>query len=108
MKCLKIVILYQPSDLTRNYEPFNFPGGEKKCIETISAISQKYLWVSTPVVLLVKYLSANARDLRDAGSIARSGRSPGEGHGNTYSCLENPMDRGAWCARAHRVAQSRT
>ena len=37
-----------------------------------------------------------ARDVRDAGSIPGSGRSPGGGHGNLlqYSCLENPMDRG--------------
>ena len=40
----------------------------------------------------------NAGDARDAGSIPGSGRSPGGGHGNPlqYSCLENPMDRGAW------------
>ena len=42
--------------------------------------------------------------------IPRSGRSPGGGHGNPlqYSCLENPMDRGAWRATFHRVARSRT
>ena len=47
-------------------------------------------------------------DIRDAGSIPGSGRSPGGGHGNPlqYSCLENPMDRGAWWARVHRVTQS--
>ena len=50
------------------------------------------------MVLVVKNLSANAGDIRDAGSIPRFGRSPGEGNGNPlqYSCLENPMDRGAW------------
>ena len=44
----------------------------------------------------------------DTGLIPGSGRSPGEGHGNPlqYSCLENPMDRGAWQATVHRVAQS--
>ena len=49
---------------------------------------------------------ANARDIRDMGSIPGLGRSPGEGHGNLfqYSCLENPMDRGAWWATVHRVA----
>ena len=52
------------------------------------------------VVLMVKNLSANAGDVRDAGSIPRWGRSPGGGHGNSrqYSCLENPMDRGPWGA----------
>ena len=43
----------------------------------------------------------------DLGSSPRSGRSPGEGNGNPlqYYCLENPMDRGAWWARVHRVAR---
>ena len=42
-----------------------------------------------------KELPANARDLRDIGSIPGSGRSPGEGHGNPlqYAYLENPLDR---------------
>jgi len=41
----------------------------------------------------------------DSGSIPPSGRSPGEGNGNPlqYSCLGNPMDRGAWCAIVHRL-----
>ena len=49
-------------------------------------------------------------DVRDLDSIFGSGRSPGEGHGNPlqYSCLENPMDRGAWQATAHIVTQSQT
>ena len=56
----------------------------------------------------VKNLLANAGDSRDAGSIPKLGRSPGEGNGNPiqYSCLENPMDRGAWSATAHGVAKS--
>ena len=43
-------------------------------------------------------------DARDMGSIPGLGRFPGRGHGNPlqYSCLENPMDRGAWWATAHR------
>ena len=46
----------------------------------------------------------------DPGSILGSGRSPGEGNGNPlqYSCLENPMDRGAWLATVHGVAKSWT
>jgi len=49
------------------------------------------------VALVVKNSPANARNLRDAGSIPGSGRSPGGGHGYPfqYSCLENPIDRGA-------------
>ena len=44
----------------------------------------------------------------DRGSVLGLGRSPGEGNGNPlqYSCLENPMDRGAWRAIAHRVAKN--
>ena len=49
------------------------------------------------VVLVVKNLPANAGDTRDGSLIPGLGRSSGEGDGNTlqYSCLENPMDRGA-------------
>ena len=48
--------------------------------------------------------------MRHAGLIPGLGISPGEGNGNPlqYSCLENPMDRGAWQATVHRVAQSWT
>ena len=49
---------------------------------------------------MVKNPPANAGDMRDMDWIPGSGRSPGGGHGNPlqYSCLENPMDRGAWWA----------
>ena len=62
------------------------------------------------MVLVVKNLPADAGDVRDVSSIPGSGRSPGGGHGNPLqcSCLEKPMDRGAWWATAYRVAQSRT
>ena len=70
----------------------DFPGGPEK------------------VALVVKNPPINAGDLRDTDSFPESGRSPGVGHGNPlqYSCLENPMDRGAWWATAHRAAKSRT
>ena len=53
---------------------------------------------------------ASACDAGDPGLIPGSGRSPGEGNGNPlqYSCLENPMDRGARWATVHGVAKSRT
>ena len=53
---------------------------------------------------------ANAGHIRDVGSIPGSGKSLGGRHGNPiqYSCLENPMDRGAWRATVHRVAKSQT
>ena len=55
---------------------------------------------------MVKNPPANIRDIRDLG-FPESGRSPGGGHGNPfqYSCLENPMDRGAWRATVHGVAK---
>ena len=55
-------------------------------------------------------VKASACRVGDLGSIPGSGRSPGEGNGNPlqYSCLENPMDRGAWWATVHRVAKSQT
>ena len=54
---------------------------------------------------MVKNWLANVGDIRDVGSILGSKRYPGEGHGNPlqYSCLENPMDRGAWQATVHGV-----
>ena len=56
---------------------------------------------------MVKNMLAHAGDV---GPIPGPGRSPGEGNGNTlqYSCLENPMDRGAQWATVHRVAKSWT
>ena len=57
-----------------------------------------------------KESASNAGDTGDAGSTSGSGRSPGGGKGNLlqYSCLENPMDRGAWWATVHRVTKSQT
>ena len=57
-------------------------------------------WVKNPL--------SNAGNAGDLGSIPGSGRSPGGGYGNRlqYSCLENPMNRGAWGATVHRVAKS--
>ena len=56
---------------------------------------------------MVKNLHANAGDARDSGSVPGLERSPGVGSGNPlwYSCLENPMDRGAWWATIHGVAE---
>ena len=57
----------------------------------------------------VKNLLANARDLRDAGSIPGLGRSPGGGYANPvqYSCLKNPIDRGVCQATVHRLDRDR-
>ena len=60
------------------------------------------------MALVVKNLLAHAGDIKDTGSIPGSGRSPGGVLGNPlqYSCLENSMDRGAWQATIHGVAES--
>ena len=62
------------------------------------------------VAQLVKNLPANAGDARDVGSIPGSGKSPGEGNDNPlqYSCLENPIDGGAWQTTVHRVTKGQT
>ena len=66
--------------------------------------------LASQVALVVKNPPANAGDRRDLGSIPRSGRCPGGEHGNSLqrSCLENPMDRGAWQAtRLKRLSSAR-
>ena len=57
-----------------------------------------------------KQTACNTGDTGDLGSIPGSGRPPGEGTGNPpqYSCLKNPMDRGAWWATVHGIAKSQT
>ena len=59
---------------------------------------------------MVKNMPANAGDTGNKGSILGSGRSSGEGNSNPlqYSCLGNPMDRGAWWATVHGVMKSWT
>ena len=63
---------------------------------------------ASQVALVVKNLPANAVNIRDSGLISGSGRSPRGGHGDPLrcSCLENPMDRGAWWATVHWVTHS--
>ena len=62
------------------------------------------------MALVVKNPPANAGDIRDAGSIPGSGRFSGGGHGKSllYSCLGNPMDRGAWRATVHGTVKTWT
>ena len=63
-----------------------------------------------PQWLSGKESACNEGETGDMGSIPRSGRSPEGGYGNPlqYSCLENPMDKGAWQATVHRVTKSWT
>ena len=65
---------------------------------------------ASQVSIAIKSLLANAGDTGDVGLIPGSGRSPGGGqsHPLWYPCLENPMDRGAWQAAVHGVAESQT
>ena len=73
-------------------------------ISTLKIKLQSFIVWGFPGGSLVKNLPAK---VGDTGSIAVSGRSPGEGNGNhfQYSCLGNPMDRGAWWATVHGVAK---
>ena len=59
---------------------------------------------------MLNNLPANLRDIRNVGSIPGSGKSPGRGNDNLlqYSCLGNPMDRGAWWAIVHGVSKNQT
>ena len=65
---------------------------------------------ASQVALVVKNLPANAEDIRDADLILGLGRSPGGGRGDPlwHSCQVDPMDRGAWWATVHGVAESDT
>ena len=72
--------------------------GIRVCYEPIRA---------SQMVIVAKNPPANAGNIREAGSIRGLGRCPGGGHGSPLhsSCLENPMDRGAWRAPVHWVAE---
>ena len=67
-----------------------------------------YLPLLPLIALFVRNPPANAGDIRDTGLIPGLGRFPGGGNGNPfqYSCLENPMDRGAWRVTVHGIAES--
>jgi len=71
-------------------------------------ISLSIYLLGFPGGTVVKNLPANAGDTGDESSIPGLGRSPGGGHGHPlqYSCLENPVDRGAWWATVHGISQS--
>ena len=78
----------------------------------VSAVqqSESAICIHISVALVVKNPHAYARDAGDAGWIPGSGRSPREGNANPlqYSCLGNPMDRGAWQATVHGITKSWT
>ena len=89
-----------------DYSPWDHrESGTSECHST-HIFMRVYIWASQ-VALVVQNLPVSERDAGDVGSIPGLGRSPGGGHGNPlqYFCLENPMDRGAWWAAAHRVTK---
>ena len=69
-----------------------------------------YVCVEFPDGSVGEESACNAGDTEDEGSVPGLGRFAGEGNGNPlqYSCLENPMDRGAWLAPVHGVIKSET
>ena len=91
------------------------PGSLYQITESYSVVGGRYIFslVFSPsavqVALVVENLSATAGDARDVDSIPGSGRSPGEGHGNSLqsSCFKNFMDRGARRATVHGVSRVR-
>ena len=81
------------------------------CAVNIRMWISPFIWFASRCVWLSSKESAcTAGDAGDMGLIPGSGRSPGGGHGNPfqYSCLKNPMDRGAWWATVHGVTKSWT
>ena len=76
---------------------------EKNICITITLLHRAF-----QLALVEKNSSVNVGDIRDVGLIPGLGRFPEGGHGNPlqYSCLENPMDRGAWQITVHRVTKS--
>ena len=81
-------------------------GGDVKCV--FSAEILRFNILSYSGSLVAKNSPVNAEDAGDFGSISGLGRSPGGRNGNPlqHSCLDNPMDRGAWWATVHRVAEN--
>ena len=122
MSLLKMVYLFLPEDIllreevrevfmlhiktTSHKEQEMFLFTDLKKNKTVSHIS---VYHKLSQCLSGKESAYNAGATGDAGLIPEFGRSPGGGHNNPhqYSCLENPMDRGAWWATVHRLAKSR-
>ena len=105
----KLVSLLLRPHSNRFYNP-HFTGEETEAQRVISFAQDHGDRWATQVALVVKNLPANAGNIRGRGTIPGSGRCPGGGHGNSlqYSCLENPMGRGAWWAAFHSITKSQT
>ena len=83
--------------------------GNNECNTDVLSEDCIYIW-AFQVTLAVKNLPASAGDTGDSGSTPGWERCPGGGQGNLlqYSCLEDPMDRGAWWATVHGASKSQT
>ena len=90
--------------------PWHFYRWEKWDVGRLSNLAAAIQFIGLPQGLSGKESACNAGDAGGVGLIPGSGGSPGEGNGNPlqYSCLENPMDRGARRATTHRVAENWT
>ena len=102
-KSLSLPFLIRPAWISLDRDPvFMITFNLNNLLKTLLGASQK--------ALAIKNLPANVGDAGDAGSIPGLGRYPGERNGNPiqYSCLGNPMDKGAWWATVHGVAKSRS
>ena len=104
----------QPLFIGRSDHKWWVPNGPKPCgpiLFGVQHISMSvFLFLGFPGGSVGKEFACNAADAGDTGMIPGSGRFLGGGHGSTlqYSCLENPMDGGAWGATVHRVTKSWT
>ena len=101
------------SCLSHSCEAFQypvFPGGLGTGALNPARITLPEVWMGFPGGSVGKESACNAGDAGDTGLTPGSGRSPGGGHGHPlqYSCLENPMGRGAWSAMVHRVTNRET
>ena len=92
------------SQLSGKWSVSDFPPPQWYFLHFKSEFGYKYTYIGFPGGTVVKNLLANKGD---TGLISMSGKSPGEGNGNPlqYSCLENPMDRGAWWAIVHEITK---
>ena len=90
------------SQLSGKWSVSDSPPSQWYFLHFKSEFGYKYTYIGFPGGTVVKNLLANKGD---TGLISMSGKSPGEGNGNPlqYSCLENPMDRGAWWAIVHEI-----
>ena len=102
-----------PKGMSGSANPLHHHSGQTACLlpSALSLWNASCTIASSYVDLLLiigKELPANAGGIRDSSSIPGLGRFLGDGHGNPlqYSCLENPMDRGAWRATVLRAAKS--